>query len=92
MEIAHYLSCHCSIVGNPLICATGSEQECYGTTLMPMSMTLNSSQSTDFKIFPAFEFIFLNHHDALGPNSVFVKNLPLNQVYFCITFSFIGLI
>ncbi|KAJ9683000.1 hypothetical protein PVL29_018830 [Vitis rotundifolia] len=34
-----------NIVGNPLICATGSEQECYGTTLMPMSMTLNSSQT-----------------------------------------------
>ncbi|KAA8530504.1 hypothetical protein F0562_005213 [Nyssa sinensis] len=34
-----------SIVGNPLICTTGSEQDCYGTTLMPMSMTLNSSQT-----------------------------------------------
>lgn len=34
-----------NIVGNPLICATGSEPECYGMTLMPMSMTLNSSQT-----------------------------------------------
>ncbi|KAK2970703.1 hypothetical protein RJ640_026709 [Escallonia rubra] len=34
-----------NIVGNPLICATGYRQECYGMTLMPMSMTLNSSQS-----------------------------------------------
>ncbi|KAJ0042823.1 hypothetical protein Pint_18879 [Pistacia integerrima] len=34
-----------SIVGNPLICATGSEPDCYGTQLMPMSMNLNSSQS-----------------------------------------------
>uniref|UniRef100_A0A5B7AKS7 non-specific serine/threonine protein kinase n=1 Tax=Davidia involucrata TaxID=16924 RepID=A0A5B7AKS7_DAVIN len=34
-----------NIVGNPLICATGSEQDCYGTTLMPMSMTVNSSQT-----------------------------------------------
>ncbi|KAK3010093.1 hypothetical protein RJ639_012214 [Escallonia herrerae] len=33
------------IVGNPLICATGYRQECYGMTLMPMSMTLNSSQN-----------------------------------------------
>ncbi|XP_059638444.1 protein NSP-INTERACTING KINASE 1-like [Cornus florida] len=35
-----------NIVGNPLICATGSEQGCHGTALMPMSMTLNTSQST----------------------------------------------
>ncbi|XP_024973839.1 protein NSP-INTERACTING KINASE 1-like [Cynara cardunculus var. scolymus] len=34
-----------SIVGNPLICQTGSEQECYGMTLMPMSMTLNTTQA-----------------------------------------------
>ncbi|KAK4833815.1 hypothetical protein QYF36_011817 [Acer negundo] len=33
-----------NIVGNPLICATGSEPDCYGTQLMPMSMNLNSSQ------------------------------------------------
>ncbi|XP_044467245.1 protein NSP-INTERACTING KINASE 1-like [Mangifera indica] len=34
-----------SIVGNSLICATGSEPDCYGTQLMPMSMELNSSQT-----------------------------------------------
>ncbi|KAK3212184.1 hypothetical protein Dsin_016890 [Dipteronia sinensis] len=34
-----------NIVGNPLICATGSEPDCYGTQLMPMSMNLNSSQN-----------------------------------------------
>ncbi|OMO52687.1 hypothetical protein COLO4_37039 [Corchorus olitorius] len=34
-----------SIVGNPLICATGSEPECHGMTLMPMSMNLNSTQT-----------------------------------------------
>ncbi|KAL8200639.1 hypothetical protein R6Q57_011978 [Mikania cordata] len=33
-----------NIVGNPLICQTGSEHECYGKTLMPMSMTLNTTQ------------------------------------------------
>ncbi|XP_052195924.1 protein NSP-INTERACTING KINASE 1-like [Diospyros lotus] len=33
-----------SIVGNPLICATGSEKDCYGTALMPMSMPLNGSE------------------------------------------------
>ncbi|CAN1826549.1 Protein NSP-INTERACTING KINASE 1 [Linum perenne] len=34
-----------SIVGNPLICPTGSEPECFGTTLMPMSMNLNGTES-----------------------------------------------
>ncbi|CAN1244408.1 Protein NSP-INTERACTING KINASE 1 [Linum perenne] len=34
-----------SIVGNPLICPTGSEPECFGTTLMPMSMNLNGTET-----------------------------------------------
>ncbi|XP_068636538.1 protein NSP-INTERACTING KINASE 1-like [Aristolochia californica] len=33
-----------NILGNPLICATGSEQECYGTTPMPLSFSINASQ------------------------------------------------
>ncbi|PWA65348.1 NSP-interacting kinase 1 [Artemisia annua] len=33
-----------SIVGNPLICQTGAEQQCHGMMLMPMSMTLNTTQ------------------------------------------------
>ncbi|CAN4082769.1 unnamed protein product [Withania somnifera] len=35
-----------NIVGNPLICATGSEPDCYGMQLLPMSMTLNSSETS----------------------------------------------
>lgn len=31
-----------------MICATGSEPDCYGTQLLPMSMTLNSSESTHY--------------------------------------------
>ncbi|KAF8020581.1 hypothetical protein BT93_G1116 [Corymbia citriodora subsp. variegata] len=34
-----------NIVGNPQICATGTEPDCYGTQLMPMSMSLNTSQT-----------------------------------------------
>ncbi|KAJ6396277.1 hypothetical protein OIU77_021327 [Salix suchowensis] len=34
-----------SIAGNPLICPTGSEPECFGTILMPMSMNLNRTQT-----------------------------------------------
>ncbi|XP_041007376.1 protein NSP-INTERACTING KINASE 1-like isoform X1 [Juglans microcarpa x Juglans regia] len=34
-----------NIVGNPLICPTGSEPDCNGTTLLPMSMNLNGSQT-----------------------------------------------
>ncbi|KAL0735787.1 hypothetical protein Bca4012_011997 [Brassica carinata] len=32
-----------SIVGNPLICPTGKEPDCNGTTLIPMSMNLNET-------------------------------------------------
>lgn len=35
-----------NIVGNPVICATGSEQDCYGTEPMPLSFNLNNSQSS----------------------------------------------
>lgn len=32
-----------NIVGNPLICATGSEPNCYGTVQMPISFNVNTS-------------------------------------------------
>ncbi|CAA7018154.1 unnamed protein product [Microthlaspi erraticum] len=32
-----------SIVGNPLVCPTGTEPDCNGTTLIPMSMNLNQT-------------------------------------------------
>ncbi|KAK6129119.1 hypothetical protein DH2020_037135 [Rehmannia glutinosa] len=35
-----------NVIGNPLICETGSEPQCAGgITLMPMSMTLNTSET-----------------------------------------------
>ncbi|XP_071710238.1 protein NSP-INTERACTING KINASE 1-like [Rutidosis leptorrhynchoides] len=34
-----------NIVGNPLMCPTGSEHQCFGMTLMPISMPLNTTQS-----------------------------------------------
>ncbi|TXG57872.1 hypothetical protein EZV62_015701 [Acer yangbiense] len=45
MPLANMTQLAFLIVGNPLICATGSEPDCYGTQLMPMSMNLNSSQN-----------------------------------------------
>ncbi|XVE71978.1 hypothetical protein DITRI_Ditri11bG0001500 [Diplodiscus trichospermus] len=44
--VARFAAKTFSIVGNPLICATGSEPECHGMILMPMSMNLNSSQAS----------------------------------------------
>ncbi|WOL19895.1 protein NSP-INTERACTING KINASE 1-like isoform X2 [Canna indica] len=35
-----------NIVGNPLICGTASEKDCFGTIPMPMSYNLNNSEST----------------------------------------------
>ncbi|KAK6129080.1 hypothetical protein DH2020_037153 [Rehmannia glutinosa] len=37
-----------NVIGNPLICETGSEPQCAGgITLMPMSMTLNTSEKVE---------------------------------------------
>ncbi|KAL6909623.1 hypothetical protein ACP4OV_001282 [Aristida adscensionis] len=33
-----------NVVGNPLICGTNAEKDCYGTAPMPVSYNLNSSQ------------------------------------------------
>ncbi|RCV08175.1 hypothetical protein SEVIR_1G311000v4 [Setaria viridis] len=35
-----------NIVGNPLICAATTEQDCYGSLPMPMSYSLNNTQGT----------------------------------------------
>ncbi|GAB2280137.1 Protein NSP-INTERACTING KINASE 2 [Dionaea muscipula] len=35
-----------NIVGNPQICATGTEKDCYGTAPLPLSFNLTSSQSS----------------------------------------------
>ncbi|KAF9624767.1 hypothetical protein IFM89_013848 [Coptis chinensis] len=35
-----------SIIGNPLICATGTEEGCYGTVPMPNPSTTNNSQGS----------------------------------------------
>ncbi|CAI0454413.1 unnamed protein product [Linum tenue] len=43
-SLGHLRSLQYIIVGNPLICPTGSEPECFGTTLMPMSMDLNNTE------------------------------------------------
>ncbi|XP_015880477.1 protein NSP-INTERACTING KINASE 1 [Ziziphus jujuba] len=55
-----------NIVGNPLICPTGSEAECYGTTLMPMSMNLNSSQSDQPSGKPKIHNVALAFGTSLG--------------------------
>ncbi|KAJ7974229.1 NSP-interacting kinase-like protein [Quillaja saponaria] len=34
-----------NIVGNPLICARGTESDCHGVAMMPMSMNLNNTQA-----------------------------------------------
>lgn len=44
-----FFSYWCSILGNPIICATGKEPECNGTTSMPMPFTLNNSQSKNLE-------------------------------------------
>ena len=45
-----------SIVGNPLVCATGKEPNCHGMTLMPMSMNLNNTEGKLVSFMPCVIF------------------------------------
>ncbi|XP_008797566.1 protein NSP-INTERACTING KINASE 1-like [Phoenix dactylifera] len=55
-----------NIVGNPLICATGSEQECYGTVHMPISFNLNNSQSSPTPGRPKSHKVIIAFVSSLG--------------------------
>jgi hypothetical protein len=55
-KIVTIIFCYFSIVGNPLVCATGNEPNCHGMTLMPISMNLNNTQGKIFEI-----KIMINH-------------------------------
>ncbi|EOY01502.1 LRR receptor-like serine/threonine-protein kinase [Theobroma cacao] len=55
-----------SIVGNPLICATGNEQDCSRTRPMPISFPLNNSQSSQPSGRPKSHRIVLAFGSSLG--------------------------
>jgi hypothetical protein len=63
-----------NIVGNPLICAATTEQDCYGSLPMPMSYSLNNTQGT---LMPAKA---KNHKVAIA----------LGATIGCITLLFLG--
>ncbi|KAF8410195.1 hypothetical protein HHK36_002717 [Tetracentron sinense] len=56
------------IVGNPLICAKGSEHDCHGTMPMPLSLPLNSSQ-----ILPIIVLILTSNSRCFLRRSTFRK-------------------
>ncbi|CAK9170367.1 unnamed protein product [Ilex paraguariensis] len=64
--VPRFTSKRFNIVGNPLICAKGSEQNCNGMTLMPMSMTLNSSQTERLQERPKSHKLALAFGSSLG--------------------------
>ncbi|OAY57006.1 protein NSP-INTERACTING KINASE 1 isoform X1 [Manihot esculenta] len=66
-----------NIVGNPLICPTGSEPECFGTTLMPMSMNLNSTQTALPSGRPRNHRIALAFGSSVGSVSLIILILGL---------------
>ncbi|KAK6242545.1 hypothetical protein SCA6_007934 [Theobroma cacao] len=55
-----------NIVGNPLICATGNEQDCSRTRPMPISFPLNNSQSSQPSGRPKSHRIVLAFGSSLG--------------------------
>ncbi|PRQ40508.1 putative protein kinase RLK-Pelle-LRR-II family [Rosa chinensis] len=55
-----------NIVGNPLICAAGMEQDCFGTTPMPQSFSLNNTQNSQPAGRPKNHKIALAFASSLG--------------------------
>ncbi|XVE91733.1 hypothetical protein REPUB_Repub01dG0036500 [Reevesia pubescens] len=55
-----------NIVGNPLICAVGAEQDCSRTRPMPMSFSLNNSQNSQPSGRPKSHKIALAFGSSLG--------------------------
>ncbi|XP_043699621.1 protein NSP-INTERACTING KINASE 1-like [Telopea speciosissima] len=55
-----------NIVGNPLICATGSEKDCYGTMPMPLSFSSNASQDAQSSRRPKNQKVALAFGSSLG--------------------------
>ncbi|XP_034901481.1 protein NSP-INTERACTING KINASE 1 isoform X1 [Populus alba] len=66
-----------SIAGNPLICPTGSEPECFGTTLMPMSMNLNSTQTALPSDKPKSHKIAVAFGSSVGSASLIILGIGL---------------
>ncbi|KAL6553084.1 histidine kinase osmosensor [Orobanche gracilis] len=49
-----------NVIGNPMICPTGSEPQCAGSiTLIPVSMTTNTSQNIE-EVFERLSAVFVN--------------------------------
>ncbi|KAJ8751889.1 hypothetical protein K2173_026100 [Erythroxylum novogranatense] len=61
-----------NIVGNPLICPTGSEQGCFGSTLMPMSMNLNSTKTSAHSNKPKSQKLALAFGSSVGSVSLII--------------------
>ncbi|KAF8365156.1 hypothetical protein HHK36_032844 [Tetracentron sinense] len=64
--IPKFLAKTFNIVGNPLICATGSEKDCYGATPMPISFTLNGSQNAQSSGRPKSHKVALAFGSSVG--------------------------
>lgn len=55
-----------NIAGNTLICANGTEQDCNGTTPVPLSFNLNNSQSSQPYVKPKSHKVALAFGSSLG--------------------------
>ncbi|KAK1363027.1 Protein kinase domain-containing protein [Heracleum sosnowskyi] len=66
-----------NILGNPLICPTGKEPECYGTTLIPMSMPLNKTRTNAYSRRSKSDKLYIAIGSSLGCISLFIFALGL---------------
>ncbi|XP_042511376.1 protein NSP-INTERACTING KINASE 1-like [Macadamia integrifolia] len=66
-----------NIVGNPLICATGLEKDCYGTMLKPLSFSSNGSQDAQSSRRPKSHKVALAFGLSLGFICLFILGFGL---------------
>lgn len=55
-----------NVMGNPIICATGTEQDCNGTSPMSMSLPLNTQQKSNLSVMPKTHKMALAFGTSLG--------------------------
>ncbi|KAK9277702.1 hypothetical protein L1049_007249 [Liquidambar formosana] len=70
--IPHLLAKTFNIIGNPLICAAGTDKNCNGTTLMPLSLNLTTAQNSQPSGRPKSHKVALAFGSSLGCISLLI--------------------
>ncbi|KAK2983925.1 hypothetical protein RJ640_017846 [Escallonia rubra] len=70
--VPRFLAKTFNVLGNPMICATGTEQDCNGTTPMPLSLPFNNAQNSQSAGRPKSHKVALAFGSSLGCISLLI--------------------